>query len=54
MIAEQELKELKRKQKILSQAAEILRVQEADLPRVVGRFLKEIKEFEEKLSQSKN
>ena len=49
MISEQELKNLKNKQKLLSQAAEILKVEEKDLPRVVQRFLNEIKEFDEKL-----
>jgi alanyl-tRNA synthetase len=51
MIAEQELKVLKNKQKLLSQAAEILKVQEKDLPRVVKRFLDEIKEFDERLKK---
>jgi alanyl-tRNA synthetase len=48
MVSEQELKELKNKKKLLSQAAEILKVQEKDLPRVVKRFLDEMKEFDEK------
>ena len=51
MIAEQELKVLKNKQKLLSQAAETLKVQEKDLPRVVKRFLDEIKEFDERLKK---
>jgi len=51
MIAEQELKILKNKQKLLSQAAETLKVQEKDLPRVVKRFLDEIKEFDERLKK---
>ncbi|MCX6821733.1 MAG: hypothetical protein NTW30_03045 [Candidatus Aenigmarchaeota archaeon] len=51
MIAEQELKVLKNKQKLLSQAAETLKIQEKDLPRVVKRFLDEIKEFDERLKK---
>jgi len=51
MISEQELKSLKNKQKLLTQAAEILKVQEKDLPRVVKRFLDEIKEFDERLKK---
>ena len=35
---------LKKKEKLLKKAAEILRVEERDLPRTVHRFLKEIKE----------
>ena len=49
MTSYQELKELKKKEKLLSQAAEIVRVQEKDLPRVVRRFLDEIKEMDKKL-----
>ena len=48
-ISEQEWKQLKKKEKILKQAAEILRVEEKDLPRVIERFTKEIKEMDEKL-----
>ncbi len=49
MISEQELKELKKKEKLLRQAAETIKVQEKDLPRVVNRFLNELKEMEKKL-----
>lgn len=49
MTSNQGLKELKNKGKLLSQAAEIVRVQEKDLPRVVKRFLDEIKEMNKKL-----
>jgi len=49
MTSNQELKELKNKGRLLSQAAEIVRVQEKDLPRVVKRFLDEIKEMDKKL-----
>ena len=51
MISEQELKNLKNKQKLLTQATEILKIQEKDLPRVVKRFLDEIKEFDERLKK---
>ena len=36
---------LKRRYEIVKRAAEILRVQEEDLPRVLERFLKEIEEM---------
>lgn len=49
MISKKEWEELKRKEKILKEAANILRVSEKDLPRVVDRFLREIKEMEDKL-----
>ena len=52
-ISEQELKELKKKEKLLKQAAESIKVQEKDLPRVVKRFLDELKEIEEKLKNIK-
>jgi alanyl-tRNA synthetase len=44
-----EFKALKEKAKLLKRAAEILRVEEKDLPRVVERFKKELQEMEEKL-----
>jgi len=40
---------LKKKEKLLKKAAEILRVNDVDLPRVVERFLKEIEEMNRKL-----
>jgi len=49
MISEKELKGLKKKEKLLKKAAENIRVQEKDLPRVVNRFLNELKEMEKKL-----
>jgi alanyl-tRNA synthetase len=49
MIAEKELEDLKKKEKILKEASEVLRVEEKDLPRVIERFQREIKEMEEKL-----
>ena len=50
MISEQELKKLKKKEKILRQAAESIKVQEKDLPRVVKRFLDELKEINRKIT----
>jgi len=49
MISKKEWNKLNRKAKLLKEAALILRVEEKDLPRVVERFKKEIKEMEEKL-----
>ena len=49
MISEQELKNLKKKEILLRQAAEFLKVQEVDLPRVVKRFLGEIEEMEKQI-----
>jgi alanyl-tRNA synthetase len=49
MISEQEFEKLKKKEKLLKQAASVIRVEEKDLPRVVERFKKELKEMEEKL-----
>ena len=40
-----EVSELKEKEKLLKKAAEILRVEDKDLPRVIDRFLKEIEEM---------
>jgi len=40
--------ELKKKAKLLKQAAKMLRVEEKDLPRVVDRFLNEIEETKKK------
>jgi FtsZ-binding cell division protein ZapB len=53
MISEKEIKELKNKEKILRQAAESINVQDKDLPRVIQRFLNEIKEFDEKIKTFK-
>lgn len=44
MISKKEFLELKEKEKLLKKAAEILRVEDKDLPRVVDRFLKDISE----------
>jgi hypothetical protein len=41
-----EWNELKRKEEMLRKIAEIFRVEEKDLPRVVSRFLSEVKEME--------
>ncbi|MEM5772766.1 MAG: hypothetical protein QXL86_00875 [Candidatus Aenigmatarchaeota archaeon] len=51
MISKKEWEELKKKEKILREAAEILRVEDKDLPRVIERFQREIKEMEEKLKE---
>ena len=48
----QEFEELKRKYKILKEAAKVFRVKEEDLPRVIERFKKELEEMR-KLSQYK-
>jgi alanyl-tRNA synthetase len=53
MISEKEIKQLRDKEKILSEAAKTINVQEKDLPRVVQRFLNEIKEFDEKIKTFK-
>jgi len=53
MISEKEIKELKKKEKILRQAAESIKVQEKDLPRVVKRFVDELKQFEKELKTKK-
>ena len=43
-------KELKKKEKLLKEAAQLLRVPEKELPNVVRRFKKEIEEMEKKLN----
>ena len=48
-VSEKEWKELKRKEKLLKRSADILRVEPQDLPRVVKRFVDEIKEMDGKL-----
>ena len=53
MISEKEIKELKKKEKILKQAAESIKIQEKDLPRVVKRFLDELKQFENEIKSIK-
>jgi alanyl-tRNA synthetase len=50
-ITEKEWKELKRKESLLKQASEILRVEPQDLPRVIERFVNEVKEMNEKLEK---
>jgi hypothetical protein len=40
-----EFEELKRKYKILKEAAKIFRVEDKDLPRVIDRFKKELEEM---------
>jgi transposase-like protein len=41
-----EWNELKRKEDMLRKIAEIFRVEEKDVPRVVSRFINEVKEME--------
>ena len=53
MLSEKEIKELKKKERILRQAAESIKVQEKDLPRVVKRFLDELKQFENEIKSIK-
>ena len=53
MNSEKEIKELKKKEKILREAAESIKVQEKDLPRVVKRFLDELKQFENEIKSKK-
>ncbi len=48
-ISQKEWKELKKKERLLKQASEVLRVEPEDLPRVIHRFLEERKEMEQKL-----
>jgi len=54
MISEQELKALKKKNKLVKEAAEAVKVQEKDLVNVIKRFLNEIKEFDKKIKTVKN
>ena len=54
MVTEKDWKELKRKSKILKQAAEILRVEEKDVPRVTKRFIDELAEMEKQLKEKKS
>jgi len=44
-----ETEELLKKRKILKEVAKIFRVEEKDLPRVIARFKRELKEMEEEL-----
>jgi len=48
-ISEKEWKDLKRKDKLLKESANILNVEPQDLSRVIQRFVNEIKEMDEKL-----
>ena len=54
MISEKQIKELKKKEKLLRQAAESIKVQEKDLPRVIKRFLEELKQFEKEIKSIKS
>lgn len=46
-----DIKLLKKKAKILREASTILRVEDSQLPRVVERFLQELKEMESKIKR---
>ena len=48
-----EIEKLLKKRRILREIAKVFRVEEKDLPRVIARFKKELKEMEEKLSESR-
>jgi alanyl-tRNA synthetase len=48
MISKKEWKELKKKAKLLKEAAEIVRVEDKDLLRTIERFQKEIEEMKKK------
>ncbi len=54
MLAEKEWIELKKKEKLLKKTAEILRVEEKDVPRVLKRFLDEVEEMGKQLKQNPN
>ncbi|MEM5799571.1 MAG: hypothetical protein QXZ43_02815 [Candidatus Aenigmatarchaeota archaeon] len=45
-----EWQELKKNEEILKKIAEVFRVEEKDVPKVVNRFLLEVKEMEKKLN----
>lgn len=54
MVTEKEWNELKRKSRLLKKTAEILRVEEKDVPRVTKRFLDEVIEMEKQLKEKKS
>jgi alanyl-tRNA synthetase len=54
MISEKEWNELKTKSKLLKQAADILRVDKKDVPRVTKRFMNELTEMEKSLKEKLN
>ena len=51
MISKKEFQELKKKEKLLKESLKILKVEEKDLPRIVERFQREIKEMEGKIKK---
>jgi hypothetical protein len=51
MVSRKEWEELNEDDRILKKALEIFRVEAKDLPRVVERFQREVKEMEEKLKK---
>ena len=50
MISKHEFLQLKKKEQLLKKSAEILRVEEKDLPRIIERFLREIEEMKNSTS----
>lgn len=48
MATKKEWQELKKKEKLLKQAASVLHVEEKDLPRVIERFQREMREMDSK------
>jgi len=54
MISKEDFEKLKAKEKILKEASNILRVEDKDLPRVIKRFLDEIKEMKSSILKDLN
>jgi len=48
--SKEEWQKLKKKEKLLNEALKILKVEYKDLPRVIDRFMREIKEMNDKLN----
>ena len=51
MLTKEEFEDLKKKEKILKEASNVLRVKDEDLPKVLKRFLNEIEEMKRKLNE---
>lgn len=54
VVTEKEWKELKKKSQLLKKVAEILRVEEKDVPRVTKRFQDELTEMEKQLKEKRS
>lgn len=52
-MSDKEWHELKEKERLLTKALAVLRVEPKDLPRVVQRFLREVEEMEKRLKEKK-